>query len=257
MTEDNTRKPNGRSSIYLGKDGLWHGRVTMGVKDDGSPDRRHRKGKTEAEVTDKVRRLEQERDAGKPSKPGRAPTVAEWLTTYLDTIAPRRLAPKSLYDYKSKNRSWIAPHLGKHRLDRLQPDHLDKLCQKMLDAGKAESHVIKVHRILSRALEIAYRREKVGRNVAKLVDPPSASAREIDTLSRAEARRILEASNERSNGARWSVGFALGLRQGEALGLRWKYVDLDAGTVKVWWQLQRTPWRHGCADPHTCGQRHQ
>lgn len=37
-----TRKPNGRSSIYLGKDGLWHGWVTIGIKPDGSPDRRHR-----------------------------------------------------------------------------------------------------------------------------------------------------------------------------------------------------------------------
>ena len=53
-----TRRPNRRSSIYLGKDGLWHGWVTVGVRADGSPDRRHRKGKTEAEVTRKVRELE-------------------------------------------------------------------------------------------------------------------------------------------------------------------------------------------------------
>ena len=38
--------PNNRSSIYLGQDGYWHGRVTMGLKDNGKPDRRHimRKG---------------------------------------------------------------------------------------------------------------------------------------------------------------------------------------------------------------------
>jgi len=29
------RRPNRRSSIYLGKDGLWHGWVTVGVKADG------------------------------------------------------------------------------------------------------------------------------------------------------------------------------------------------------------------------------
>jgi hypothetical protein len=50
-----TRRPNRRSSIYLGNDGLWHGWVTVGVKADGSADRRHRKGRTEAEVTRKVR----------------------------------------------------------------------------------------------------------------------------------------------------------------------------------------------------------
>ena len=53
-----TRKPNGRSSIYLGGDGKWHGWVTMGVRADGRPDRRHRTGATETEVTRKVRELE-------------------------------------------------------------------------------------------------------------------------------------------------------------------------------------------------------
>ncbi len=36
-----TRQPNGASSIYLGSDGKWHGRVTVGVKANGEPDRRH------------------------------------------------------------------------------------------------------------------------------------------------------------------------------------------------------------------------
>jgi hypothetical protein len=31
------RKPNRRSSIYLGSDGWWHGWVTIGIKDDGAP----------------------------------------------------------------------------------------------------------------------------------------------------------------------------------------------------------------------------
>jgi hypothetical protein len=30
-----TRQPNGASSIYFGKDGKWHGRVTVGVRTAG------------------------------------------------------------------------------------------------------------------------------------------------------------------------------------------------------------------------------
>jgi integrase len=41
------------------------------------------------------------------------------------------------------------------------------------------------------------------------------------------------------NEARWSVALALGLRQGEALGLQWKDVDLDAGTLRLRRALQR------------------
>ncbi len=173
MTEpkEGTRKPNGRSSIYLSEtDGKWHGWVTMGLKDDGSPDRRHRTGKTETEVTRKVRDLEAKRDAQKVDKPGRAPTVEAWLTTYFDDIAARELAPNTLASYWSAARKWIIPAIGKHRLDRLQPEHLDKVYARMYAADMAPSYVLKVHRIISRALEIAVRREKVNRNVAKLLD---------------------------------------------------------------------------------------
>lgn len=255
MTErtSGTRKPNGRSSIYASEgDGKWHGWVTMGLKDDGSPDRRHRTGKTEAEVTEKVRKLEAQRDAGKVDRPGRAPNVEGWIRTCLDDIWPRELAPNTIQSYGSDIRNWIIPNLGKHRLDRLQPEHLDKLYTKMYAAGKASSHVLKVHRILSRALTLAVRRDKVGQNVAKLLDAPGSNESEIEPLTQAEARRLLIAAEGLRNGLRWSIGLGLGLRQGEAIGLRWKYVDLEAGSVRIWWQISRQKWQHRCDDVAAC-----
>jgi integrase len=253
--EKRTRKPNGRSSIFQGSDGLWHGFVTMGLKPDGSSDRRHVKRKDEGKATKAVQKLEKERDSGKVKKAGRAPTVEEWMTTYLDTIAVQKLAPRSYDDYWSKTRNWIIPSIGQHRLDRLAPEHLDHMYAAMFKAKLASSHVLKVHRILSRALKIAVRRGKVGQNVADLVDPPSVDPVEQDSLDRTEAKKVLAAAVGRRNGARWSVALACGLRQGEALGLRWDYVNLDTGDVRVWWQIQRNRWQHGCGDPHACGAR--
>lgn len=112
-----------------------------------------------------------------------------------------------------------------------------------------------MHRIISRALKIAVRRGKIARNVATLVDPPSIEQTEQDQLTRTEAREVLAEAAGRRNAARWSVALACGLRQGEALGLRWEYVDLATGDIKVWWQLQRNTWKHGCTDQHACGQR--
>jgi integrase-like protein len=37
--------------------------------------------------------------------------------------------------------------------------------------------------------------------------------------------------------------------------LRWHYVNLDSGELRVWFQLQRLPWRHGCPDVATCTER--
>ena len=73
-TKTDTRrrsKSNGASSIYLGGDGYWHGRVTVGVKNDGSEDRRHVKRTTERAVIAGVRELERARDEGRVRRPGR------------------------------------------------------------------------------------------------------------------------------------------------------------------------------------------
>jgi integrase len=43
----------------------------------------------------------------------------------------------------------------------------------------------------------------------------------------------MSAAHSHRNAARWTVALAVGLRQSEALGLRWSDVDLDNGTLSV------------------------
>lgn len=256
------RRSNGESSVYFSEaDGKWHGWVTIGTKSDGRPDRRHRMAATEAEVKVKVKELEKQRAAGKVRKAGRPPTIEQWMSVFLDAVCARKvedgsMAPRSLDDYRSKNALYVVPGIGKHRIDRLAPEHLDKLYLDLLRRPLASSTVLKVHRIVSRALKVAMQREIVHRNVATLLDAPSVEEAEIEPLTREEARAVLAEADQRRNGARWSIALAMGLRQGEAIGLRWQYLDLDAGVMKVHWQLQRLTWRHGCEDPHACGAKH-
>lgn len=242
-------------TIRQGEDGLWHAWVTVGTKPNGRPDQRHVKRATREEVEERVDELLEQRRTGKVVKPGRVPTVAQWLDTYLETVAPRRCDPSTIHGYASKMRNYVIPVVGKVRLDRLTPEHLDAVYLAMSRAGRADATILQVHRILSRALEVAFRRDLCPRNVAKLIDSPAAKRAEIKPLTADEAVRILAATEGQRNAARWSVGLALGLRQGEALGLRWEYVDLDAGVMHVWWQLHRRSHEHGCGTPPTCGRR--
>ena len=234
-----TRSSNGRSSIYLGADGRWHGRVTMGTKNDGSPDRRHVTGPTERAVTTKVTALEKERSAGTVADAKRPPTVEQWLKHWLDTIAARKVRASTLYDYQNKVKGRIVPAIGSHRLDRLQPEHLEAAYTAWAADGLASATILKCHRILSRALKVAVQRGRIARNVATLVDAPSLDRVEVQPLSATEARAILDAAQLQRCSARWSVALALGLRQGEALGLPWDAVDLDARTLTVKQALQR------------------
>lgn len=240
-------------TIKQGDDGWWHAYVTVGQKPNGRADQRHVRRKTKEDAAARVDELLAQRRTGAVTKAGRAPTVQAWMETYLTDVAPRRCNPDTLYDYRSKCRNWIYPHLGKTRLDRLKPEQLDAMYLAMERQGKASSHALKVHRIMTRALEVALRRGLVARNVAKLIDAPSSRSPKMAFLTAEDAGRVLAATEGQRNAARWSVALALGLRQGEALGLRWAHVDLDAGELEIPKQLRRRIYEHGCGG--MCGRK--
>ncbi|GGN40308.1 integrase [Actinoplanes campanulatus] len=240
-------------TIRKGADGLWHAWITVGTKPNGRPDQRHIKRETKTLVEDRIDELLDQVRGGAVVKPGRPDSVAQWLDTYLTTVAPRRCDPGTVKDYRSKIDHWVLPVIGSTRLDRLQPHQLEEVYLGMQRAGRADSTQLKVHRILSRALEVALRRRLVTRNVAKLIDAPTTEQIEQAALTREDAVAVLDAAAGRRNATRWSLALALGLRQGEALGLRWSHVDLDRGEIRVFWQLRRRAFDHGCDG--ACGRR--
>lgn len=249
-----TRAPNGASSIYLGKDGYWHGRVTVGVKDNGKPDRRHVMSKSQATVTRKVRDLERARDDGKVRKAGQQWTVEQWLQHWLtNVVAPPVLAENAFIAYEVAVRCHLSPGIGAHRLDRLEPEHLERLYRKMTREGAKPGRVHQVHRTIRAALNEAVRRQHITSNPAVLARSPKVEEEEVEPYSVGDVKRILEAAQQRRNSARWAVALALGLRQGEALGLQWSDIALDEGTLLVRRSRLRPKWRHGCADP--CGRK--
>lgn len=234
-----TRAPNGASTIYHGADGYWHGRVIVGLRDNGTPDRRHVKRKTEAEVIRAVRALEKQRDSGKVKNPGRSWTVEKWLTHWVENIAAPTVRRTTMVGYRASIYKHAIPGLGAHRIDRLQPEHLETL-YKSLQHGKAlkPATVHLVHRTLRVALNEAVRRGHLVENPAKIAKPPRVEEDEIIPFTIEEARRILDVADEVRNGARFVVALTMGLRRGEALGLQWDDVEIQ--------------WRHGCARKDLC-----
>jgi integrase len=146
-----------------------------------------------------------------------------------------------LTTYRGYVRNHLVPELGRHRIDELAPEHLEACYVRLSKAGLKPASILQTHRILSRALKVAMQRGRVRRNVATLVEPPSVHREEIRPLTAEQSRAVLQAALGHRNAARWSVALALGLRQGEALGLGWDTVDLEAGTLTVRQALQRQP----------------
>src|ERR1700722_19479047 len=250
-----SRRANGESWKSDGPNaqGYYEAFVWMGTKADGKADRRHVARRTETSRDKAVRALEKKRDAGQIVKPGRTKTVQAMLDRHLDVVLPQReRAPKTIIGYRSLCQNQIYPRWGGQRIDRLLPEQLEDGYAEMRARGLAASSIRKVHALLSSAYEIEVRRGNVARNPCKLVEPPRLGQPNKTALTQQQARAVLDAVAGRRNAARWSVGLACGLRQGEALGLRGPYVNLDSGELRVWFQLQRLPWRHGCPDVAAC-----
>jgi len=227
------RATAGEASIFKDEFGRWHGWITVGLKTNGQRDRRHRSGKTRKEVVEKIRDLEVKRETGQMSAVT-SDTVTSWLEHWLANIAARRVRPRTLESYESMVRMHISPGIGRHRLDRLQPEHLEHFYSDLLDEGLSAATVLRAHRIIPRALKVAMQRGRVHRNVAMLVDPPAQRRSEAATaFDLDESRAVLAAAAGLRNSARWTVALALGLRQSEALALQWRDIDLLNNSLSV------------------------
>ncbi|CCF84805.1 hypothetical protein NITHO_3980004 [Nitrolancea hollandica Lb] len=74
---------------------------------------------------------------------------------------------------------------------------------------------------------------------------------EIRPLTPEQARQFLQVAKGDRLEALYSVAIALGLRQGEALGLRWEDVDMQQGWVQARMALQRVDGKLQLVEPKT------
>ena len=251
------RADNGVSSIYFSEsDGNWHGWVTVGVRDDGRPDRRHRMSKDEKTLREKVSELEKQRSDGAVPKAGPDWTVESWLTHWVENIAKPSVRYKAYLAYKTAVYKHLIPGLGGHRMLRIQPENFEKFYAKMHAAGYAPASVHQVYRTARTAFGVAYRRRIILLNVVELAEKPKLEEREIEPPEVEDMKRIIVTALRRRNGVRFVVALAQGYRQGESLGLTWARLDMTRQKFrKLREQVQRRTWEHGCDDPHACGER--
>lgn len=106
--------------------------------------------------------------------------------------------------------------------------------------GQAPNTVRNIRAVLRRALNQALKWELVARNVAALVDTPRIEQQEIAPLDDQQARALLAAIRGQRLEALYRLALSLGLRRGEALGLRWEDIDFEAATLRIVQTLQPT-----------------
>ena len=244
------RRGDGEGSIYRAADGSWRGSIRLGTDFGETPIRRHVRGRTKAEVREKLERLKREHDGGVRSST-RPMTVSNWLVTWLG-IQARIAKPSTLKTYRTHVKYAIAA-FGARTWTKMTPEIVERMYDDLLERGLKPISVAGVHRTLRSAGREGVRRGHFARSPFDRARPGRVQEEEIVPFTAAEGRAILEVAASRRNAARWYVGLVEGLRQGEALGLQWDDIGWQAETLRVRRALQRLGPQHGCDDPEDCG----
>lgn len=247
------RRANGEGSIFRRKDGRWSGQAYV-LLPSGGRSRRVVYGKTRAEVHQKVTALVRQSHQGVVAPNGQI-KLGDYLHEWLEDTARRHLRPRTFQNYELMVRLHLVPTLGQRRLDRITAADVRGLLNAKSDSGLSASTVKHIHAVLRVALEQAVRDDILVRNVARLVKSPALDAEPVEPLDVDEARRLLAVSKDDRLHALWAAALSIGLRKGEALGLRWEDVDFEEGRVRVVQQLQRIDGSLRLDPPKTRGSR--
>lgn len=90
-----------------------------------------------------------------------------------------------------------------------------------------------MHSTLSKSLKQAVRWRLVPLNVCMAVVLPRITKPEIQPIDAQQMKTLLRAAQDTDLYALWELMATTGVRVGEALGLRWGHLDLDARTLRV------------------------
>jgi integrase len=252
------KRGNSEGSIYQMKDGRWRAAISIGYR-DGKALRKVYTAATRSEVKDKLTKALRDQQEGLPIV-GEKETVGHFLAHWLEQVASTKVRPSTLESYRWITERHLMPSLGRYKLARLSAQEIQAFLSERLKSGRqphtnrtkkpqepvapvnstlSARTVQHIHATLRTALEQALRWNLVARNVATMVEPPRVRRQEVEPYTPDEGRRLLQAVASDRLEALYSAAMALGLRQGEALALKWSDVDFTAGILSVRNSLQR------------------
>lgn len=272
------RRGNGEGNIRE-RDGRFEARMRYLDPDTGKPKRVSAYGANEKAAREALKAVRVRLENGQPARDS-AQTVGGWLTRWRDIslqASDRKASTKQLYATLCRLHLETPP-FGDIRLDRLRPSDVEALVLRMRNATKpgkpapdagddapppepvrafSDSTIRQTFGVLRAGLDGAVRDGLLARNPAALVARPGLERVEARHLDADAVTAVLRAAR----GSRYHPALTLiattGLRRGEALGLKWSEVDLDAGTVTVRGTLNRVGTRLVITEPKTARSRRE
>jgi integrase len=167
-------------------------------------------------------------------------TLGEYAADWIDQ-QEGQCRPRTVRIYRDHLQHHVLPRLGRRKLASLEVDDVADLLADLRRKGLAPWTQRGVLTVLGRVLGTASRRGQIAANPVSQLERrerPKVARAEFPSLDRESVGRLIAATPERYR-TLVAVSVLLGLRQGEALGLRWCDVDTAAGVLRVRRQFSR------------------
>jgi integrase len=229
-TKARAKRKRSRGSVYQRSDGRWCGEVVL-----KNGKRKYVYGKTAADVDEKLTATKQTANSGAPVADGRL-TVADVLEAFMDE-REQRVRDRTLAAYRRIVDDHIKPYIGTRRMHDLTRDDVQAFITRRTRGGLSAAMAHHVLVVVRMAFKHAVEGDRIPRNVAAGVKGPKVERPELAPLEADDTAKLLAAAREHPLGAIWFLAASLGLRRGEVLGLRFRDVDLEGGTVTIRHQL--------------------
>lgn len=233
------KRANGRGSIYQVP--IANGRkVWKGAVKDINGKLRTKNFSKRAEAEDWVADQRRARDLGENTYATNPKmTVEEFLVGWANTqYGPDQESTQR--SYQSVIRNHIAPAIGKIKASELTTKTVENLFRSMHANGFGAGTIRITRAALSAAYNDAVRLGDLVRNPVRNTKMPNVTAKTTKPLPRADWEKVyLEAMKDPRMHARIEVAGMLGLRPGEALGLKWSDLNVEEGTLLIERQVQR------------------
>ncbi|WP_134686488.1 site-specific integrase [Brevibacillus migulae] len=215
------------------KTNTWYFVVDVGKRPDGKRNQKKMRGfKTKKEAEKALTELLNQVHTGIYVEPTKM-LYKEYLKQWLED-KQTKVKKSSLQTYTWLVEYHIIPALGEIELSKITPMMIQQTYTRLMKGGKLSAENIqKVHTLIRDSLKRAERWGLIPRNVASLVDRPRADKKELEVWDRDELNKFLWTARD----SRYYIAFLLaawtGMRQAEILGLRWKDIDFDKGTLRI------------------------
>ena len=166
-------------------------------------------------------------------------TVGAFLLGWLEAEHKHNIAHSTYNRYRALLVHHIEPIIGNLELQKITPSDISKVISSMREAGQSPRSQQQARALLSVGLAEAENKGYIALNPVKKVRVPINRVKEIHPLGIEDVKRLLETYKGTYMSARLHIALLAGLRQGEALGLRWEDIDFNSSILEVRNQVQK------------------